>query len=696
MSSLLAARVIGRDHERVDGPLKVAGRAPYAMEHEVERPAYVHAVNAPIARGRITTIETSRAEAEDGVIAVLHHGNAPRLASDEERDLWILQSPEIGYRGQFVAAVVAESSEAAREAAALVEIAYEEEAFEAELDPRGDDLYKPEKVNPALPTDTDEGDVDAALASAPVTIDETYVTPMLHNNPMEPHATTAIWDEDGLTVYDSTQGVHPTRESLAEVLGLDEERVRVIAPYVGGGFGSKGTTHANVVLAALAARRLEGRPVRFALTRQQMFALAGYRTPTVQRLRLGAAPDGRLTVAVHEVVEQTARIKEFAEQTATPTRMMYAGANRRTSHRLQKLDVPVPSWMRAPGECPGMYALESAIDELALAAGVDPVELRVRNEPELEPESGRPFSSRNLLACLREGARRFGWAERDPRPATRQEGEWLHGSGVAASTYPVHRMPGNEARVTRAGDGAYEVEIGAAEIGTAAWTALTQIAADALGVEFEAVRLEIGDSRLPSASVAGGSSGTNSWGTAIVRASEAFRREHGEDPAPGSSAQAEAEEADESFAMHAFGAQFAAVKINAYTGQIRVPRMVGVFAAGRIVNPRTARSQFIGGMTMGLGMALMEESVMDPAQRPCGEPRPGRVPRPDQRRRSRDRGRLGRRGGPARQPDGHQGDRRDRDRRLRRGDRQRRLPRDRDPRPRAADHFRQAPALIRR
>jgi xanthine dehydrogenase YagR molybdenum-binding subunit len=396
------------------------------------------------------------------------------------------------------------------------------------------------------------------------------------------------------------------------MFGLPTDRVRVLAPYVGGGFGAK-TIHANTVLAAMAAWAVPGRPVRFALTRQQMFSLVGYRTPTIQRVRLGADADGRLTAVAHDVVEQTARLKEFAEQTAVATRGMYAAPNRRTTHRLAALDVPVPSWMRAPGECPGMFALECAMDEMALACGLDPIEFRVRNEPDTDPETGRPFSSRNLVRCLREGAERFDWHRRDPAPATHRVDGWLVGTGVAASTFPVLRIPGSAATVRRLADGRYRVEIDAVDIGTGAWTALAQIAADALDVAVDAVELAIGDSALPPGSVAGGSSGTTSWGSAIVDAARAFREKF-PDPEEGDEAGGVSPDNPdaERFAMHAYGAQFAEVRVHADTGEVRVPRMLGVFAVGRVINPRTARSQLIGGMTMGLSMALHEQSLLDP------------------------------------------------------------------------------------
>src|SRR5436190_3421966 len=308
---------------------------------------------------------------------------------------------------------------------------------------------------------------------------------------MEPHATLALWEDGSLIVYDSNQGAPMARDTVAEVFELPPERVRVISRHVGGGFGSKGTPRPQMILAAMAARMVE-RPVKVAVTRQQMFAVVGYRTPTIQRLRLGASADGRLTAISHEVVEQTSTVREFAEQTAVCTRVMYAAPNRRTGHRVAQLDVPTPSWMRAPGECPGMFALESAMDELAVAAGLDPVQLRIRNEPDVEPESGKQWSTRGLVACLREGAERFGWAERDPEPALRREGRWLVGTGVASSTYPARRRPAQALASVRPAGGAtesdaadanYLVQIAAADIGTGARTVLTQIAADALEVE---------------------------------------------------------------------------------------------------------------------------------------------------------------------------------------------------------------------
>jgi xanthine dehydrogenase YagR molybdenum-binding subunit len=618
MSTIVTARAIGAPLDRADGPLKVTGTARYAFEQPADQPAYLFPLQAAIAAGRITRVDTSAATAEPGVLAVLTHENAPRLPSREDAELAVLQSDEVAFRGQFVGGVVAETSEIARYAASLVQLAYEQTAHDVGLRPDRDDLYAPALINPGIETDTVRGDVDAALASSAVTLDATYTTPMQHNNPMEPHTTIASWTSQGLTLYISTQGVHALRSVVAAVFGLDPQQVRVISPHVGGGFGSKAFAHADVILAAMAARVVGGRPVKLALTRQQMFSQVGYRTPTIQRIRLGADTDGRLTAIAHDVIQQTARIKEFAEQTAVGTRTMYAAPSRRTTHRLAALDLPPNSIMRAPGEAPGMFALESAIDELAIACGLDPIEFRIRNEPQADPESGLPFSSRNLITCLKEGARRFGWDRRDPAPRARHEAGWLIGTGVAASTYPVYQAPGTSATIRAGSDGRYTVLIGAADIGTGTWTALTQIAADALQTAVDDVDLQIGDSALPAAVGAGASWGITCWGSAIVEAARKLRAllasEHG-GAVPAGGMEVTAEMPDnpnaERFAMHAFGAQFAEVRVREDSGEIRVPRLLGVFAAGQIINPKTARSQLLGGMTWGLSMALHEHSVLD-------------------------------------------------------------------------------------
>ncbi len=600
----VAARSVGAAVDRIEGREKVTGEAAYALEYEQENVAYAVLVQSTIAKGVVRGLDDAPALAEPGVLAVLWHGNAERLA-DADGELAVLQSADVSYRGQIVGVVVAESLETARHAARLVRVDYDVHEHDVELSREHPGLYRPDTVNPGFATDSEEGDVDAALAAAEATVDETYTTPAEHNNPMEPHATIAVPEHGGLTLYDSNQGAFRVAQTIAGVFGLDAKDVRVISRHVGGGFGSKGTPRPHVVAAAMCARKVQ-RPVKLAVTRQQMFTLTGYRTPTIQRLRLGATVDGTLTAIAHDVVEQTSTVQEFAEQTAVVTRMLYASPNRRTTHRLVRLNLPTPSWMRAPGECPGMFALESALDELAHELGLDPIELRIRNEPEIDPESGNRFSTRNLVACLREGAEQFGWSKRR-EPGARRDGRWLTGVGVASSTYPARRAP-STAHGRAGDDGSYTISITASDIGTGARTVLTQIAADELDVPLERVHLEIGDSAFGQAMLAGGSMGTSSWGTAVVRVCRELKAGKTE----ASIDTGDSAEADEPLAKHAFGAQFVEARVDADTGEIRLPRVLGVFACGRIINPKTARSQFLGGMTMGIGMALHEETVLDP------------------------------------------------------------------------------------
>ncbi|HET9986069.1 MAG TPA: xanthine dehydrogenase family protein molybdopterin-binding subunit [Longimicrobiales bacterium] len=625
----VTGRAIGAPLDRLDGRAKVTGTARYAFEQRVHRPAYLYPLQATIATGRITAIDSSAAIAEPGVLAVVTHLNAPRLASGADAELAVLQSDVVAFRGQFIGVVVAETSEIARYAARLVRVEYEERAHDAELRADRGDLRKPVHaanfgqadgdLMDGSPADTAQGDVDAALATAAVRLDATYTTQTYHHNPMEPHTAVAIWTHAGLTLYCSTQGVTLSRDLVAGVLDLDPGRVRVVSLHVGGGFGSKVYPHSYAILAALASKAAGGRPVKLSLTRQQMFSVVGYRTPTIQRIQFGAGTEGRLTAMAHDVVEQTARVKQYAEQVAGCSRTMYAAPNRRTTHRLAALDVPVPTIMRAPGESQGMFAVESAIDEMAIACGLDPIELRIRNEPQADPETGQPFSSRNLVACLRAGARRFGWERRDPTPRARREAGWLVGTGVAAATYPSPRLPGNAATIRVRPDGRYAVLIAAADIGTGTWTTLTQIAADALEVPVENVELQIGDTALPRASSAGFSSGITCWGTTIVEAARQLRArlaaEHG-GVVPAEGLEVTAELPDNPYvglySMHSFGAQFAEVRVHEDTGEIRVPRLLGIFDVGRIINAKTARSQLLGGMTMGLSMALHEAGVRDP------------------------------------------------------------------------------------
>ncbi|HEY0637993.1 MAG TPA: xanthine dehydrogenase family protein molybdopterin-binding subunit [Pseudonocardiaceae bacterium] len=605
-------RAVGAGLGRVEGTAKVTGAARYAAEYPREDLAHGWLVQATAARGRITAVDTAAALALPGVLGVLTHENAPRLGDSGDPELRLLQDDRLRHHGQIVALVVAATPEQARAAASAVRLAYAVEPHDVTLTGDGQE-HVPPGDNPEAPRDRAVGDVEAALAGADVVLDRVYTTPAEHNNPMEPHAATASWDGDRLTVHDSNQGAASVRRTLAALFGLEPSAIRVLAEHVGGGFGAKGTARPPVVLAAMAARAL-GRPVRVVLTRQQMFDVTGYRSPTRQRLRLGATRDGRLLAIDHLVHSQTSTVRDFAEQAALVTHVMYAAPNIRTRHRLVRLDVPSPSWMRAPGEAPGSFALETAMDELAHAVGVDPVELRVRHDATREPLSGKEFSSRGLVACLRRGAELAGWGDRDPAPGVRRDGRWLAGTGVAASTYGVFASP-STATAHAGPDGSVTVRITAADIGTGARTVLIQVAADELGLPTDRVRVLIGDSDFGRAAIAGGSAGTASWSWAVVKACRGLRGHLADVPPAGVTVHADTREDIEALpdlARHSFGAQFAEVRVDPLTGEIRVPRLVGVFAAGRILNPVTARSQLTGGMIMGLSMALFEESVMDP------------------------------------------------------------------------------------
>ncbi|MFD0267990.1 xanthine dehydrogenase family protein molybdopterin-binding subunit [Streptomyces sp. NPDC127106] len=609
--------VTGRPAARREGPEKVTGRARYAVDHTLPGCLYACPVPAAVGPCRVRAVDVSPALAVPGAVAVLTPFDAPRLGAADDPTLRVLQDPQVPHRGWYVALAVAEQPEAAQACADAVRVDYGAAAgFDVTLREQHPDAYTPDQVNGGYPAVRSTGDAAAAFDTAPVRVDCRYEVPPLHNHPMEPHAATAHWDPDAehLTVYDSSQGSTMVRSVLASLFGLPEERITVDSGHVGGGFGAKGTPRPHVVLAVMASLRT-GRPVKLALPRRHLAAVVGHRAATLHRLRLGAREDGTLTAVVHEVTTYTSRVREFVEQAAVPTRVMYAAPALLTAHQVVPLDVPTPSWMRAPGEAPGMYALESAVDELADALGMDPVELRVRNEPRVEPDSGRPFSSRGLVECLREGAARFGWpACRAPR----RDGSLLIGAGVAASTYPVWAAA-SAARAHARADGTYLVEVNATDIGTGARTVLGLIAAEALGVAPEQVAVAIGHTGLPAASLAGGSSGTGSWGWAVHDACTALAssvaRHGGAVPDGGLTASADTTASAKQrspYARHAFGAQFAEVRVDTVTGEVRVARMLGVFAAGRILSPVTARSQLVGGMVMGLGMALTEGSALDP------------------------------------------------------------------------------------
>jgi xanthine dehydrogenase YagR molybdenum-binding subunit len=613
---------VGTAHTRVEGRDKVTGAARYAAEIPFAELAHGWLVLSTVARGRIRALDTEAVLGMPGVLTVLHHHNSPRVDSDyvgmlgvpPDPTVALFQHDRVAHMGWPVALVVAETSEQAREAAEALVVTYDQEphdvAFSAE---RQTEAYPVDSHAPGV---VEKGDLEAQLACSAVVVDAEYTTPEEHHNPMEPHAATALWEGGRLEVVDSNQGTAWVAGELANLFSLDPASVRVRSEHVGGGFGSKGV-RAHQVAAVMAATVLQ-RPVRVVMTRRQMFSLAGYRSPTAQRVRLGADADGRLRALEHQSLNMTSSVHEFVEPSAAAGRAMYDAEAHHTASRIVRLDVPTPTWMRAPGEAPGSFALESAFDELAERCGIDPIELRVRNEPAVGPVSGLPFSGRNLIACFREGARRFGWADRDPRPGVRRDGRWLLGTGTAAASFPAGAMP-STAAVTAEADGTFTVAVNAADIGTGARTALALVAADALGVPTDRVRVRIADSDLGPAMIAGGSMGTRSWAWAVTAAADELRQSlaPGADiPPEGITVRSNTAEAIGALAQkerHSFGAQFAEVAVDPATGEVRVRRMLGIFAAGRIVNPLTARNQLVGGMIWGISMALHEEAVRDRA-----------------------------------------------------------------------------------
>ncbi|AUH33851.1 xanthine dehydrogenase family protein molybdopterin-binding subunit [Paracoccus tegillarcae] len=611
---------IGAPRRRIDGPLKVSGTAPYAFEHPQENPAYLWPITAPIAKGEITAIDASAANALPGVLLVLTHENASRLWIGTDAALKVLQSPKIAHHGQFIGAVVAEDAQTARQAAALVRVTCDARPFDVEFRPDANDLEIPKKVG-GEPGEHRRGDMQAAWSQAAHQVDQTYSHPAHFHNPLEPHALIALWRDGGgsdgnkkrLTIWDANQGVLTAQALLPPLLGLLPTQFEVISPYTGGGFGGKGLPHAHVVLTCLAAKALRGRAVKYAMTRHQMFATTGYRPASHNRMRLAADAEGQLLGIEHHITAPDSRLKSYIDASGGGARMMYAAPACDTVYHRQMLDISPGIFMRGPGEFTGAFALETAMDELAHDCGLDPIELRLRNEPKVNPDNDKPFSTRNLVACLNEGAAAFGWADRPAAPRTRREGEWLIGLGMAGATFPHVYMLPSRCRV-RFLDGRYVVQLGASDIGTGAWTALTQIAADALAVPMDQIKLEIGQSGLALAWLAGGSAGTYSWGGAIIKAANKFRDKHGDTPKEGAHVVATSRppKGYKDYSMHAYGAHFAEARVNTVTGEVRVPRMLGAYAAGRIVNPVTARSQMIGGMTMGISAALHEESVIDP------------------------------------------------------------------------------------
>lgn len=652
---------IGKPMNRVDGHLKVTGAAHYSAEFPLENLVHAVLIGSSITRGTIKSIDTSVAEKSPGVIAILTHLNAPKFkempgmskggAAAEVRIP--LVDGNIYHNGQYVGVVVADTLERASHAASLVRVAYDEQPFVTEME--REKAVMPKGAVGFRPADIARGNLEQGLAEAEVRVEETYTTPTENHNPMETHATTAVWSGDKLTVYDATQYTFGERKTLAIAFGIPEENVRVVCHFIGGAFGCKGGMWSHVPLAALAARSV-GRPVKLVLTRQQMFTNVGHRAETEQQIILGAKRDGRLTAIAHKGISHTCEeaVGEFVEAFTIATHMLYATENLQTSQRVVKVNKGQPTFMRAPGEAPGTFALESAMDELAYKLNLDPIELRLRNYAETDPDTKLPWSSKSLKECYQLGAEKFGWSQRKGQPGSMRDGRYLIGMGMATATYPVYRF-GASAVAKIMLDGSVVVQSGTHEMGTGTATVMAQVIADVLGVPVERVRFELGDTNLPNAPVSGGSGTVASVGSAVAGATKAARAkvldiaradkrsplynipdtevafEDGQmfvksDKGKSESYadilkrqnlnQVEANfdvkfDEEKKYSMHSFGAQFAEVRVDPDLGEVRVRRFVGAFGTGRVLNLKTARSQMIGGIVMGLGMALFEETVTD-------------------------------------------------------------------------------------
>jgi xanthine dehydrogenase YagR molybdenum-binding subunit len=630
--------LLGHPLDRVDGPFKVTGRATYAYEYRnAGEPAYGFAVVSSIGKGRIRAIDASAAEKSPGVLLVLTHLNAPKQGARTSGAVPQLADDRVLFQGQPVALVVAGSFEEARAAAYLVKPSYAIEPGSHDLEASRATASVPKPRNGSSP-DTNKGDVEAAFAIAPVKIDVTYTTPPQAHAMMEPHATIAEWVGDRLTLYTANQMLPRGVDTVSATLLLPKDQIRLVSRYIGGGFGAKLQVEPDAILAAMAARMLN-RPVKLALTRQQVFAATTHRSDTIQRLRLAADHDGTLQAVAHESWSDNTPGQDDFEAAAMATRNIYATPALLTAHRLATLDLPISASMRAPGEAVGLLALECAMDELAVALGMDPIALRIKNEPATDPQNGKPFSTRTLVPCMQKGAELFGWNKRNPRPGSMRDGEWLVGMGMSAAIRGNPMLPA-KASASLGRNGILTIRTSMTDVGTGSYTILGQIAADLLGLPIDKVRVELGDTDFPAAPGSGGSFGANSAGSAVYDACMNLRAallqkaglnpdnavfDDGAVSADGQTVRPDGLVGDglsadgaatpgnsrEAFIQQSYGAHFAEVGVSEVTGEIRLRRMLGVFTAGRILNAKTARSQAIGGMTFGVGAALMEAIVVD-------------------------------------------------------------------------------------
>lgn len=647
------SKIIGEPIDRIDGALKVTGGARYSYEMPSAGALYGVLVMSANPAGTIADIDTTRALAEPGVVAVLTYKNAPKLPNGGETGfhiLSLLQDNNIYYDRQPIGVVVADTLEHATAGAALVNVRYNAQKPVTTLDNGLKSAYSADNGR----QDSLRGDINAGLSHAAAKVDQTYTTPIENHNPMEPHATLAVWDGDHLTVYDATQGVFGDRGRIASAFGIPPDNVRVVSYFIGGGFGCKGSTWSHVVITAMAAKAV-GKPVKLCLERNQMFGPVGFRPRTIQKVTLAAASDGTLTAMRHLSTSQTSVFDEFVEPTARTTKMIYACPNVQTAYQLVKVNAGTPTYMRAPGESSGSFALESAMDELAYALKMDPVALRLKNYAETDPDKNLPWSSKSLRQCYQQAADRFGWAGRNPQPGSMKNGNLLVGWGMATACYPTNRSPAS-AKATIYPDGTALVQIGVQDIGTGTYTVMSQVAAEQLGVPVEKVRCEIGDTDFPEGPNSGGSQTAASAGSAVFVAAGDLRDKaialaiadpgsplHGHaanevsaaggsifltaSPSTGEAyadllARQKLSELDvtstsrpgserQQYSMYSFGAQFCEVQIEPDTRQIYVTRWVGSFGIGRALNAKTARSQLMGGIVFGIGMAQFEQTLTD-------------------------------------------------------------------------------------
>jgi xanthine dehydrogenase YagR molybdenum-binding subunit len=631
-------KVIGKPTDRIDGPMKTSGTAPYAYEQHAAAPnaAYGHVIGAAIAKGRIASIDTAAAKRAPGVLAIVTYENAGKLDKGKFNTARLLAGPEVQHYHQAVAVVVAETFEQARAAANLVKVEYVKTKGEYDLKHAKGSAKLPKKEEKP---ETKTGDFAGAFASAPVKLDATYTTPDQSHAMMEPHASLAIWEGDKLTLYTANQMINWGKGDMAKTLGIPKENVRLISPYIGGGFGGKLFLRSEALMAALGARAA-GRPVKVALQRALMFNNTTHRPATIQRIRIGATREGRITAISHE--STSGDLPDGQPETAVQqTRLLYAGANRFTQLKLATLDLPEANAMRAPGEAPGMMALEIAIDEMAEKLKMDPVTFRIVNDTTVDPEDrSRKFSQRRFVETMRQGAERFGWKNRNPEPAKVRDGRWLIGMGVASAFRNNMNMK-SAARARLERNGTVTIETDMTDIGTGSYTIIAQTAAEMMGLPIERINVRLGDSSFPVSSGSGGQWGGNSSTAGVyaacVKLREAVAARLGVDPATAEFTDGNVRGGGKSVALaqaakdgeisvedtmeygdlekkaqqSTFGAHFVEVAVDSATGEVRVRRMLAVCAAGRILNPKSARSQVIGAMTMGVGAALMEHLVVD-------------------------------------------------------------------------------------